>query len=100
MVGCLTAAKAAGLPALVSVADNDPGLIGRALDGGDQGVVCPLINSAEDAQRFVRAAKYPPRGTRSWRPYRAQFSIPGQYLAKANGWTIACPQIETKGALD
>jgi 4-hydroxy-2-oxoheptanedioate aldolase len=25
---------------------------------------------------------------------------PGQYLAKANGWTIACAQIETKGALD
>ena len=40
MVGCLTAAKAAGMPALVRVADNDPGLIGRALDAGAQGVVC------------------------------------------------------------
>src|SRR5262245_48877129 len=99
MVGCLTAAKAAGLPALVRVADNDPGLIGRALDGGAQGVVGPLINSAEDVERFVRAVKYPPHGTRSWGPYRAQFNIPG-YVPKANGWTIACPQIETKGALD
>jgi 4-hydroxy-2-oxoheptanedioate aldolase len=100
MVGCLTAAKAAGLPALVRVADNDQGLIGRALDGGAQGVVCPLIYSAQDAERFVRAVKYPPRGTRSWGPYRAQFNIPGQYVPQANGWTIACPQIETKGALD
>jgi 4-hydroxy-2-oxoheptanedioate aldolase len=100
MVGCLTAAKAAGLPALVRVADNDQGLIGRALDGGAQGVICPLIYSAQDAERFVRAVKYPPRGTRSWGPYRAQFNIPGQYVPQANGWTIACPQIETKGALD
>jgi 4-hydroxy-2-oxoheptanedioate aldolase len=100
MVGCLTAAKAVGLPGLVRVADNDPGLIGRALDAGAQGIVCPLINSAEDARRFVRAVKYPPLGTRSWGPYRAQFNIPGQYVPKANEWTIACPQIETKGALE
>lgn len=63
-------------------------------------VVCPLINSAEDAERFVRAVKYPPRGTRSWGPYRAQFNLSGDYVPQANGWTIACPQIETKGALD
>jgi 4-hydroxy-2-oxoheptanedioate aldolase len=100
MVDCLIAAKAAGMPGLVRVAHNDPGLIGRALDAGAQGVVCPLINSAEDAERFVRAVKYPPRGTRSWGPYRAQFNLSGNYVAQANEWTIACPQIETKGALD
>lgn len=100
MVDCLTAAKAADMPALVRVADNDPGLIGRALDAGAQGVVCPLINSAEDAERFVRAVKYPPRGTRSWGPYRARFNLSGDYVPQANGWTIACPQIETRGALD
>lgn len=100
MVDCLTAAKAAGMPALVRVAHNDPGLIGRALDAGAQGVVCPFINSAEDAERFVRAVKYPPRGNRSWGPYRAQLNFSGSYVPQANGWTIACPQIETKGAMD
>ena|SRR6476659_2580185 len=100
MVACLTAAKAAGMPALVRVADNDAGLVGRALDAGAQGVVCPLIKSAEDAEHFVCAVKYPPRGHRSWGPYRAQLNVPGDYVSKANGWTIACPQIETRGALD
>jgi 4-hydroxy-2-oxoheptanedioate aldolase len=100
MVRCLTAARAIDMPALVRVADNDPGLIGRALDAGAQGVVCPLINSAEDAERFVRAVKYPPRGHRSWGPYRAQLNFLGDYVSQANGWTIACPQIETRGALD
>jgi 4-hydroxy-2-oxoheptanedioate aldolase len=99
MVACLTAAKAAGVPALVRVRTNNQGLIGRALDAGAQGIVCPLIASAEDAERFVRAVKYPPRGDRSWGPYRAELG-PGNYLDTANGWTIACPQIETKGALD
>jgi 4-hydroxy-2-oxoheptanedioate aldolase len=99
MVDCLTAAKAAGMSTLVRVADNEPGLIGRALDAGAQGVVCPLINSAADAERFVRAAKYPPRGTRSWGPYRAQLNIAGDYVSQANTWTVACPQIETMGAL-
>jgi len=100
MVSCLTAAKSAALPALVRIANNDPGLVGRALDAGAQGVVCPLISSAEDAERFVRAVKYPPRGIRSWGPYRAQFYVSGDYVAQANEWTIACPQIETRGALD
>jgi 4-hydroxy-2-oxoheptanedioate aldolase len=100
MVGCLTAAKAAGLPALVRVADNDVGLIGRALDAGAQGIVCPMINSAQDTERFVRAVKYPPQGVRSWGPYRAQFCVSGDYVPQANGWTIACPQIETRGALN
>src|SRR5262245_46320429 len=100
MVGCLTAAKAAGLPALVRIADNDVGLIGRALDAGAQGIVCPMINSAQDAERLVRAVKYPPQGIRSWGAHRARFSISGNYVAQANGWTIACPQIETRGALD
>src|SRR5262245_37754427 len=59
MVECLIAAKAAGMPSLVRVASNDPGLIGRALDAGAQGVVCPQINGAEDAEDFVRAVKYP-----------------------------------------
>jgi 4-hydroxy-2-oxoheptanedioate aldolase len=97
MVACLTAAKAAGVSALVRVADNDPGLVGRALDAGAQGVVCPLINSAEDAERFVRALKDPPRGHHSWGPYCAPLNVSGNYVLQANGWTIACPQIETRG---
>ncbi len=41
LLACLTAAKAARLPAIVRVANNDPGLVGRALDAGAQGIMCP-----------------------------------------------------------
>lgn len=100
LLACLTAAKAAGLPAIVRVANNDPGLVGRALDAGAQGIMCPLINTVEEAERFVQAVKYPPRGFRSWGPYRAKIGTAGDYFKTANRFTIACPQIETRGALE
>ena len=100
LLACLTAARAAELPAIVRVAKNDPGLIGGALDAGAQGIMCPMIDTVDDAEAFVRAVKYPPRGLRSWGPHRARLDYEGDYFTTANGFTIACPQIETKGALD
>ncbi|MEM7192698.1 MAG: aldolase/citrate lyase family protein, partial [Pseudomonadota bacterium] len=99
LLACLTAAKAAGLPAMVRVANNDAGLVGRALDAGAQGVMCPLIHTINEAEAFVQAVKYPPRGQRSWGPYRAKIGVTGDYFKTANRFTIACPQIETEGAL-
>jgi 4-hydroxy-2-oxoheptanedioate aldolase len=98
LLACLTAASASGIPALVRVAKNDFGLVGRALDAGAQGVMCPMINTPEDARAFVEAVKYPPVGARSMGPYRGRLLIP-DYIKNANGWTIACGQIETKTAL-
>ena len=99
MLACLTAAGAARIPALVRVVANDFGLIGRALDAGAHGVICPMINSADDAWRFVEAVKFPPLGRRSVGPFRARLVLP-DYLRAANDWTIACAQIETKTGLD
>ena len=99
MIAALTAARGANVPGLVRVASNDVGLIGRALDAGAQGVICPMVNTPEDARRLVDAVKYPPLGSRSWGPYRARLGL-GDYFRDANGWTIACGQIETKAALD
>jgi 4-hydroxy-2-oxoheptanedioate aldolase len=99
MLACLTAARAAGVPALVRVARNDGGLIGRALDAGAHGVICPMIDSAEDAQTLVGAVKYPPDGARSSGPFRAAIGKP-DYISTANAFTIACGQIETRAGLD
>jgi 4-hydroxy-2-oxoheptanedioate aldolase len=61
--------------------------------------MCPLIENVDQAESFVQAVKYPPRGRRSWGPYRAKIGVSGDYFKIANSFTIACPQIETKGAL-
>ncbi len=99
MLSCLTAAKAAGLPAIVRVANNDPGLVGRALDAGAQGVMCPLIENVAEAESFVQAVKYPPRGNRSWGPYRQDWATGRLVSNRQLVGTIACPQTETWGSL-
>lgn len=50
---------------LARVAENTPFAIGSALDAGCEGVIVPLVESAEEAARAVRAARYPPEGERS-----------------------------------
>lgn len=57
---------------LVRVGSNDPTLIKRVLDAGAHGVIVPMVNTAEEAEAAVRAAKYPPRGTRGVGLARAQ----------------------------
>lgn len=55
-----------GVPGLVRVESIDLGRIGRALDLGAAGIVVPLVETAEDATRAVRATRYAPRGGRSY----------------------------------
>lgn len=100
MNACLTAARAAGLPALVRVAHNEVGRITRVLDAGADGVICPMINNRKEAEALVLAAKYPPVGGRSFGAYRAGFLTGGDYFAEANGATICCAQIETAEAME
>ena len=85
---------------MVRVAELDFGLIGRALDAGAQGIMAPMMDTAEDAARLVQAVKYPPLGRRSHGPYRAKFLVEGDYFAAANAWTVACGQIETAEAVE
>lgn len=47
------------------VAWNDPERMKPLLDGGAMGLVVPMVNSVEEAQRAVAGMKYPLKGTRS-----------------------------------
>jgi 4-hydroxy-2-oxoheptanedioate aldolase len=55
-----------GVAALVRVASLDVAPIGRALDLGADGIVVPLVDTADDARRAVSATRYAPRGGRSF----------------------------------
>ena len=101
MVACFQAMGAHPVTPLVRVPWNEPGIIGRVLDGGAMGVICPMINTAGEAAAFVRAAKYPPLGARSNGPIRAGvYGDAGSgYQATANEQTLAIPMIETREAV-
>ena len=78
----------------------DPGAVMKALDRGAQGVICPMIDSAEQAERFVQACLYPPMGIRSWGPVRAGLDGSAAYAEEANDLVAPIVQIETLGALE
>jgi 4-hydroxy-2-oxoheptanedioate aldolase len=84
---------------LARVPWNDPAWIMKTLDAGAYGLICPMINSREQAEAFVQACKYPPRGFRSWGPTRAMIYAGGDYGDHANSEIIAIPMIETADAV-
>jgi len=101
MVHCLQAMARFPVMPLVRVPWNEPGIIGKVLDGGAMGVICPMINTAEQARAFIRACKYPPEGARSNGPIRAApYGVASSYQATANREILCIPMIETKEALD
>lgn len=60
----LQALEHTGAGALVRVESAEPQRIHRVLDMGAEGIMCPKINTAEDAQKVVRGLHYPPHGNR------------------------------------
>jgi 4-hydroxy-2-oxoheptanedioate aldolase len=100
MVSMLQATMAAGGTALVRPVWNEPGLIMRALDLGASGVIIPLVSSRAEAERAVQACRYPPVGTRSYGPSRAELvvgsSVPDELAAAA----LCFVMIETRDGLE
>ena len=74
-----------------------------ALDAGAWGVVVPMVNTREEAQRAVEFARYPPRGTRSiggaFGPYGFGITDWPEYVRAANDETLLIVQIESAPAL-
>jgi 4-hydroxy-2-oxoheptanedioate aldolase len=77
----------------------EPGIIMKLLDAGALGIVCPMVNTVEDAENLVRYAHYAPRGTRSFGPTRALMTYGADYPVKANAAVITLAMIETVEAL-
>ena len=100
MVPMLEALSITATPAFVRVPWNQPDHIMKALDAGAQGVIVPMVDNEEDARAAVRAAKYPPVGTRSWGPIRAALDVPGYSPESANRRTIVAVMIETPGGVE
>lgn len=59
-----------GIATVVRVSSNNHAQIGRIADAGANGVIIPMVNTADEARRAVSACRYPPQGTRSFGPIR------------------------------
>ena len=78
---------------------NDAGIIMKLLDAGSYGLICPMINTKEEAERFVSFGRYPPMGSRSMGPNRAVLYGGADYAQHANEEIILLAMIETRAGL-
>ena len=101
MVQCFQAMNGHPVTPMVRVPWNEPGIIGKVLDGGAYGVICPMINTRQEAENLVSYSKYPPRGTRSNGPIRSgMYGSAGTYQKTANEEIVLLPMMETKTAVE
>jgi 2-keto-3-deoxy-L-rhamnonate aldolase RhmA len=56
--------EAADLPAIVRVPSKDYHHIARAMDMGAEGLMLPMVGTAEEARRIIQSMKYHPQGGR------------------------------------
>ncbi len=101
MVTCFQAMQAHPVLPMVRVPWNEPGIVGKVLDAGAYGVICPMVNTVEQAQNFVSYCRYPPAGARSNGPIRAGiYGVSTGYQKTANEEILCIPMIETQQAID
>lgn len=82
---------------MVRIPWNTPENIKRVLDAGAWGFVVPMVNSREEAEQAVEAARYSPLGNRSVGGSRHALSFGGtsaDYYANANEQVLVVVQIE------
>ncbi len=91
--------RAADLPLIVRVPSQEYHHIARAADMGANGIMLPMINSAEEARQVVECMKYPPQGGRGaifqFAHDNYQPGTPKQKIQQANDDIIFVAKIET-----
>jgi 2-dehydro-3-deoxyglucarate aldolase/4-hydroxy-2-oxoheptanedioate aldolase len=89
-------------PCVLRAPLNDEIWIKKALDVGAAGIIVPQVNSAVEAERVVRRAKFPPQGTRGVGVARANAYGTGlaEYLSRANDEIAIIVQIESAAAVN
>lgn len=90
---CIHAIRAEGAKPIVRVPIGAASEVSKYLDLGAQGIVAPMVNSAAEARRIARAAKYPPAGDRSIGG-DASYHYGEDYSERANRDTLLIVQIE------
>jgi 4-hydroxy-2-oxoheptanedioate aldolase len=74
-----------------------------ALDAGAEGILFPLIRTAQSAAECVALTRYPPEGRRGFGPFvgHSRWGVDlFDYLPKRGGETVCAILIETRSAIE
>ncbi len=85
---------------LARVPWNEAGIIMKLLDAGCYGIICPMINTRAECEKFVGSCLYPPIGYRSHGPNRARLYGGDDYPSRANHEILVMAMIETCQAVE
>lgn len=85
---------------LVRMQGHDPHMIMKILDAGAYGIICPLIDTRDDCEKFVAACRYGPQGNRSYGPARGFLYGGPDYGQHANATILTFAMIETESAIN
>lgn len=99
----LVATNAGGAAAFVRVPNHEMTDLKPVLECGPDGIIFPMVNTAEEAEHCAKMTMYPPKGTRGFGPLRAlDYGIMplDDYIATADSRILKLMQCETKEAVD
>ena len=99
--------RAVGLGCFVRVPELSRGYVSRIMDAGATGVMVPMLESVEQAQKLVAWSKYAPLGDRGFGTIGDHTNYAGiggdtmaSFMARTNEETLAIAQIETRRAIE
>ena len=99
----IIATNAGGSCAFVRVPDHQMAHIKPVLEVGPDGIIFPMVNSAQQARDIVSICTYPPKGIRGFGPLRAvDYNLMDfqEYLDTVNDRTMLLMQCETVDAVN
>lgn len=97
----ITAVQGAGKAAFVRVPWNDPVLVKPILDIGPDGIIFPMVSSAEEAKKAAASVCYPPVGCRGYGPLRANgYGADSNYIKHSRDSLLCIVMIETIQGVD
>jgi len=103
-IGILQALSATKTTSLMRVPWNDAGMIKRARDTGAEGIMVPMVETADEAKRVVEACRFPPRGIRGSAGGMVRATDYGMrtedYIARVEDQLMIICQIETPRGID
>ena len=102
VLGQMQAFAAGETTAIVRVEWNDAVAVKRLLDLGAPGLLFPMIQSVEEAEKAVAATRYPPNGVRgvSGATRATGFGRITDYVSRVEDETTVLLQLETRAAVE
>ncbi len=102
----IIATNGGGASAFVRAQDHETAHIKPIIENGPDGVIFPMVNTAEEARKLVSICSYPPTGTRGFGPIRGiDYGLKDfdQYVAEADSSILKlmqCEHVEAVNNLD